>query len=72
MDGIAISPSAGEFGVLDSLFHYFRSVTDGDELRSRRCVFLPSQKRGSEQVWQVNPGSKGDGLPTGILASPHT
>jgi hypothetical protein len=31
MEEIAISPSAGEFGVLDSLFHYFR----GHQTRSR-------------------------------------
>jgi hypothetical protein len=72
MQEIAISPSAGEFGVLDSLFHQFRSATDGYEFRSRRCVVPPSQQRGSEQVGQVNPGSKGDGLPAGILTLPHT
>ena len=71
MESIAISPLAGEQGVLDSLFHQFRSVTDGYELRSRRCVVPPSQQRGSKQVGQVNPGSKGDG-PAGILTLPHT
>ena len=72
MDGFPISPSAGEHGVLDSLFHYFRRVTDGYKFRSRCCVVPPSQQRGSQQVGQVNPGSKGDGLPAGILALPHT
>ena len=32
MEGIAISPSAGEFGVLDLLFYYFRVVSQSDEL----------------------------------------
>jgi hypothetical protein len=36
MEEIAISPAAGEHGTLDSLFHYFRSVTDGYELPCHR------------------------------------
>src|SRR4029077_6824197 len=72
MDEIPISPSAREHGVLDSLFHYFRSVTDGNELPYRHSVLPPSQQRGSEQVYQVNASSKANGLPRGILAGPHS
>ena len=54
----------------------FSSLPEREQMamsfRSRRCVVPPSQQRGSEQVWQVNPSSKGDGLPRGILTGPHS
>ena len=70
MDEIPISPSAGEQW---RTRFAFSSVPERDRWLvafSRRCVVPPSQQRGSEQVWQVNPGSKGDGLPRGILTLP--
>jgi|KBSMisStaDraftv2_1062788.scaffolds.fasta_scaffold65864_5 hypothetical protein len=72
MDEITISPSAGQHGVLDSLFYHFWKGTSGDGLADRRCLLPPSQQRRSQQVWQVNPGSKGDGLPRGILTLSDT
>ncbi len=38
----------------------------------RHGVFPPNQQRGSEQLEPVNASSKGNSLPTGILARPHS
>ena len=67
MEEIAISPSAGSRANSIRFFISSGALQMAMEFRSRRRVVPPSQQRGSEQVWQVNPGSKGDGLPKGVF-----
>jgi hypothetical protein len=58
MEEIAISPSPGEFGALDSLLHHFRGVGQGDQLPYHQGVVPQSQHRGSEQAWTFSIAPK--------------